>query len=43
MLTDTGPLVALLDADDPQHEACVTVLASLPPRPLVTTWPMRLW
>ncbi len=39
MLTDTGPIIALLDAGDSQHAACVAVLTSLPKSPLQTTWP----
>lgn len=39
ILTDTGPLVALLDADDPSHVACVAAAQSLPTGPLLTTWP----
>ena len=39
MLTDTGPLVALLDKDDAQHLASIAVLGSLPRGPLLTTWP----
>jgi len=39
ILTDTGPLVALLDADDPYHVACVAAAQRLPPAPLLTTWP----
>jgi predicted nucleic acid-binding protein len=38
-LCDTGPLVALVDADDPHHERCTETLATLPPEPLLTTWP----
>ena len=38
-LTDTGPLVALLDADDRHHSDCVAVLKQLPAAPLLTTWP----
>ncbi len=39
ILTDTGVLVALLDADDNQHGACSAALKHLPPEPLLTTWP----
>ncbi len=37
-LTDAGPLVALIDADEPDHEVCREALLALP-LPLVTTWP----
>ena len=37
-LTDAGPLVALIDADEPDHEACRSALEGLA-LPLVTTWP----
>jgi predicted nucleic acid-binding protein len=37
-LTDAGPLVALIDADEADHEVCRNVLGHLP-LPLVTTWP----
>lgn len=37
-LTDTGPLVALLDADDPYHDECVAALQRLPSGPMLTTW-----
>jgi predicted nucleic acid-binding protein len=37
-LTDAGPLIAIIDADEPDHAACLEALdqAALP---LVTTWP----
>lgn len=37
-LTDAGPLIALIDADEPDHEVCRLVLAGLR-LPLLTTWP----
>jgi predicted nucleic acid-binding protein len=37
-LTDAGALVALLDADDPYHKACVAAAQRLPAGPLLTTW-----
>ena len=37
-LTDTGPLVALVDADDAAHASCVAALPRLT-QPLLTTWP----
>jgi len=39
MLTDTGPLVALMDEGEPNHAACTAVVRGLPPAPLLTTWP----
>jgi predicted nucleic acid-binding protein len=37
-LTDAGPLIALIDADEPDHERCRATLAELA-LPLLTTWP----
>lgn len=37
-LTDAGPLVALIDADEADHDACVSALRGLR-LPLITTWP----
>ena len=37
-LTDAGPLVALIDADEPDHERCRKALDELQ-LPLLTTWP----
>ena len=38
MLVDAGPLVALLDQADPEHNACVATLKTLRD-PLITVWP----
>ena len=38
-LTDTGPLVGLIDGTDQYHATCTTTLADLPAEPLLTTWP----
>ncbi|PON12081.1 PIN domain nuclease [Candidatus Entotheonella serta] len=37
-LTDPGPIVALLDADDSSHAACMAAAGRLPLEPLLTTW-----
>jgi len=37
-LTDAGPLIALIDRDEPDHELVLAALDSLA-LPLVTTWP----
>lgn len=37
-LTDAGPLVAIIDADEADHDACVAALDELQ-LPLITTWP----
>jgi hypothetical protein len=39
ILCDTGPLIGLIDHDDPYHARCVAALSALPPEPLLTTWP----
>ena len=38
-LTDTGPLVALINRNDPNYALCTTTARRLPAGPLVTTWP----
>ena len=38
-LVDAGPLVALIDRGEPDHQRCVATLAQLS-GPLVTTWPV---
>jgi len=37
-LVDAGPLIALIDADEPDHDRCRAALDELR-LPLVTTWP----
>ena len=37
-LTDAGPLIAIIDADEPDHRACLEALDQIA-LPLVTTWP----
>jgi len=37
-LTDAGALVALLDADDINHNRCLKASLRLPPNPMLTTW-----
>ncbi len=37
-LTDTGPLVALIDEDDAHHMECASRVPELPP-PMVSPWP----
>jgi predicted nucleic acid-binding protein len=39
MLTDTGPLVALINRNDPNHRRCVEASQNLPAAPLFSTWP----
>jgi hypothetical protein len=38
ILVDAGPLIALLDRDDRDHERCVETLSGLT-GPMLTTWP----
>jgi uncharacterized protein len=37
-LSDAGPLIAIIDADEPDHVACLEALDRVA-LPLVTTWP----
>jgi predicted nucleic acid-binding protein len=38
-LCDTGPMVALIDEDDPKHLSCDETLEALGDDDLLTTWP----
>jgi len=38
ILADAGPLVALIDGGEPDHDACVACLPEIR-APMVTTWP----
>lgn len=39
-LCDTGPMVAMVDRDDPHHQRCTATLAELAPEArFLTTWP----
>lgn len=37
-LTDAGPLIAIIDSDEPDHQICLEALNQIT-LPLVTTWP----
>ncbi len=39
ILTDAGPLIALLDRRDDRHHACADTLEVLSAEPMLTTWP----
>ncbi len=39
ILTDTGPLIALLDKRDNHHKRCLDAIKMLPAEPMLTTWP----
>lgn len=39
LLTDTGPLVALINRNDPHHARCKAAVREWPAMPLLTTWP----
>ena len=38
ILCDTGPLVAIIDTSDADHERCVTAMQSRRNEPVLTTW-----
>lgn len=39
ILTDTGPLVAIIDEGEPDHDACVACLPNFA-GPMIATWPV---
>jgi predicted nucleic acid-binding protein len=39
MLCDAGPLVAMIDADDPNHQLCMDAVAKFRATTFFTTWP----
>uniref|UniRef100_UPI0040563E11 hypothetical protein n=1 Tax=Candidatus Electrothrix sp. TaxID=2170559 RepID=UPI0040563E11 len=39
ILTDTGPLIALLDKRDNHHKRCIDAVKTLPAEAMLTTWP----
>lgn len=39
ILTDTGPIVAILNSADQHHAVCVAMLRRIPDVQLLTTWP----
>lgn len=39
ILTDTGPLVALINRNDPNHQVCLAAARGLSAGPMLTTWP----
>jgi len=39
ILTDTGPLVAIIDKGEPDHRRCVSALETIT-LPMITTWPV---
>ncbi len=39
VLTDAGPLTAMIDRNDPNHARVLAEMALLPEVPLLTTWP----
>lgn len=39
ILTDTGPIVAILNTADQHHAVCVAMLRRIPDVQLLTTWP----
>ena len=39
ILTDIGPVIALVNRNDPNHGRCLEAAKALPPGPLLVTWP----